>query len=151
MATPGSGIQKRRRKETRPRWGDCRRPGVGARRVSGRAVRGHFFYEEMVNVGCFFWAPGPNSNIRAGPEVCRGAHTTPGRSWAAAGIWNSAWTLFTRRRPWTPRLRMAAARAAFLPSSAVVAGSVCYRRLEGASGHLQPRMPLARPGCLLCL
>lgn len=125
------------------RWGDCREARVGARRVSARAgVRGHFFYEEMVNVGCFFWAPGPNSNIRAGPGECRSAHTTPGRSWAAAGIWNSAWTLFTRRRPWTPRLRMAAARRPSSPSSAVVAGSVCYRRLE---------VPVATssPGCHL--
>lgn len=123
------------------RWGDCREARVGARRVSGRAgVRGHFFYEEMVNVGCFFWAPGPNSNIQAGPGECRGAHKTLGRPWAAAGIceFSLSRTLFTRRRPWTPRLRMAAARRPSSPSCAVAAGSVWYRRLEVPAATSSP-------------
>ena len=146
--------RERGKKRSVLRWGDCREARVGARRVSGRAgVRGHFC-EEMVNVACFFRVPGPNSNIRAGSGECRGAsHTTPGHSWAAAGIWEFGFgrTLCTRRCSWTPRQRMAPTRRPSCPSSASSGRISLLVQVGGASSHLQPRRPLARPDCLLCL
>lgn len=134
------------------RWGDCREARVGARRVSGRAgVRGHFFYEEMVNVGSFFWAPGPNSNIRAGPGECRGAHTTPGRSWAAAGICEFSLDAVYPQASLDPQAEDGCCSTAVLPQLRRRGRLHLLPQVGGASGHLQPRMPLARPGCLLCL
>ena len=97
---------------------------------------------------------GPIPTYELGPGECRGAsHTTPGRSWAAAGIWEFSFsrTLCTCRCSWTPRLRMAPTRRPSSPSSAIGGRISLLVQIGGASSHVQPRRPLAHPDCLLCL
>lgn len=138
------GFRKRRAKRDTSCDGETvGRARVGARRVSGRAgVRGHFFYEEMVNVGCFFWAPGPNSNIRAGPGgVARSP--TPGRSWATAGICEFSLDAVYPQASLDPQAEDGCCSTAVLPQLRRRGRLRLLPQVGGASGHT------SSPGCHL--